>query len=44
MDVENDYIKDGILEDAVEEMIVDIGLDDEESDGEEEDMLDDDDN
>ena len=44
VDAENDYIKkDWILEDAVEEIIIEIGLDDEESDGEEEDTLDDDD-
>ncbi len=44
VDVENDYIKkDGILEVAVEEMIIEIGPDDDDSDEDEEDMLDDDD-
>ena len=43
VDIENDYFeKDGILEDAVEDMIISIG-EDSESEDEEDDMMDDDD-
>ena len=45
VDVENEYVrKDCIIEDAMEEMVIEIGEDDSDSDDEdkEEDMVDDD--